>query len=355
AYLAQAGLSVLGGLIGGEGAAADILQVVGGAGVPLLFLKFGRTAEEQSDTVGAQMMARAGYDPLALVSFFETLESQSRGAPPEFLSSHPNYADRRENIQRESGLLTTADRDPVGGLSGVQARLADMRPAPSMEDLLGEEGRSSSSQEAERSPRGVADIDLERPSSRFVEFTQKNQYYRIDHPENWQVYEARDGFGATIAPENGIVSTGSGRQEILGGVLVNHYAPFLDGGDRSLDSMGFRNRDDFGSTPDSLQEATRDLLVQIMDGNPNLQPVSDSMRRREVDERAALSTVLTGTSPVTGESERVTLLTREAGDGHVLYLLLIGPGDEYEDLEDTFERMVSSLEVNDRAVHPASE
>jgi hypothetical protein len=60
-------------------------------------------------------------------------------------------------------------------------------------------------------------------------------------------------------------------------------------------------------------------------------------------------------SPVTGESERVTLVTREAGDGHVLYLLLIGPGGLYDELRDAFERMVSSLEVNDRAAHPPSE
>jgi predicted Zn-dependent protease len=78
-YLAQAGLSVLGGLIGGDRTASDILNVVGGAGLPLLFLKFGRTAEEQADTVAAQMMARAGYDPLAHESFIDPLESQSRG------------------------------------------------------------------------------------------------------------------------------------------------------------------------------------------------------------------------------------------------------------------------------------
>jgi hypothetical protein len=50
----------------------------------------------------------------------------------------------------------------------------------------------------------------------------------------------------------------------------------------------------------------------------------------------------------------VTVVTREAGDGHVIYLLLIRP-DEERDLADAFERMVSSLSVNDRAVHPASQ
>ncbi len=351
-YLAQAGISVLGGLLGGDGAASDILRVVGGTGLPLLFLKFGRTAEEQADTVGAQMMARAGYDPLALMSFFDTLESQSRGAPPEFLSSHPDYASRRENIQREAGLVATANREPVGGLNRVQASLGDLRDAPRLDELLDEEGVPSTSRRPDET-RGVLRGELERPSSRFSAFRQRNDYYRIEYPENWTVREARDGFGVTIAPANGVQSVGS-RQEILAGVIVNHYEPFLDDRDRSLDGFGFRNQDELEDAPSRLREATRDLLVQILDGNPHLQPVSDSMQRRELDEEQAIAVGLSGTSPVTGELERVTLLTREAGDGHVLYLLLIRPDGE-RDLSDAFERMVSSLEVNDRAVHGSSE
>jgi hypothetical protein len=135
---------------------------------------------------------------------------------------------------------------------------------------------------------------------------------------------------------------------------VNHYEPFLDDRDRSLDAFGFRNQGELEGAPSRLREATRDLLVQILEGNPNLQPVSDSMQRREVDEEPAIVVGLSGTSPVTGELERVTLLTREAGDGHVLYLLLIRPDGE-RDLSDAFDRMVSSLDVNDRAVHGSSE
>jgi Zn-dependent protease with chaperone function len=351
-YLAQAGLSVLGGLIGGDRTASDILNVVGGAGLPLLFLKFGRTAEEQADTVGAQMMARAGYDPLSLVSFFDTLESQSRGEPPEFLSSHPDYESRREIIRREAGLVQTAKRSPIGGLDRVQARLGDMREPARMDQLLDEEGRPTPSRPAEETRR-ASSADLERPSTHYREFQQRNGYYSMEYPDNWRVSEARDGFGVTLTPANGIATLGN-RQEILGGVIVNHYEPFLDDRNRSFDSFGFRNQDDFESSPTALQEATRDILVQILDGNPHLQPVSDSMRRRDVDGRSALWTDLSGTSSVTGELERVTVVTREAGDGHVLYVLFIRPEDERE-FTATFDRMISSLVVNDRAVHGTSD
>ncbi len=352
AYLAQAGLSVLGGLVGEKGAADDILRVVGGAGVPLLFLKFSRNAESQADIVGVQMMARAGYNPRALANVFDTLQSKSRGGPPEFLSSHPNYASRRENIEREAGLVKVADRPVLGGFPRAQARLADMRKAPSMDELLGEEGRPSTTRPPDRDTRRASRADLERPSSRFTQFRQRNDYYRIDYPDNWIVREARDGFGVTIAPANGIERRND-RQEIIGGVIVNHYTPFLEDRDGS-GAFSFRDQEDYERSPSSLREATRDLLVQILDNNPHLQPVSNSMRRRDVDGQYAIATELSGTSAFTGELERVTVITRDAGDGHVLYLLLVRPDDERY-LTDTFERMVSSLRVNDQAVHTDTE
>ena len=59
AYLAQAGLGVLGGLLG-NGSAGAIIGAVGGLGLNTLFLKYSREAETQADVVGAQIMARAG-------------------------------------------------------------------------------------------------------------------------------------------------------------------------------------------------------------------------------------------------------------------------------------------------------
>jgi hypothetical protein len=239
-----------------------------------------------------------------------------------------------------------------------------MRPAAKMADLVNEQDRRSPSssrsdtQGRDQSRRTSDDRydSIEPPSSRFVRFSQRNGYYQIEHPDNWRAHEGRDGFGVTIAPASGIVDMGQGRQEIIAGVIVNHYTPFLDDDDhRSFDSMGFRAESQAADSPDSLREATRDLLVHILDGNPHLQPASDSLTRTELDDRPALRAVLTGTSPVTRETEHVTLLAREAGDGHVLYLLLVAPEKDRRVLEDGFDRMVSSMQINDRAVHETTE
>src|SRR4030095_11652589 len=66
AYLAQAGLGILGGLLGGnrQSSTSQILGAVGGVGLNTLFLKFSRSIESQADVAGAQIMARAGYDPM---------------------------------------------------------------------------------------------------------------------------------------------------------------------------------------------------------------------------------------------------------------------------------------------------
>ncbi|MEO8349268.1 MAG: M48 family metalloprotease, partial [Acidobacteriota bacterium] len=62
AYLAQAGIGILGGVLGGGGGATgQIIQAVGGLGLNALFLKFSRSAETQADIVGTQMLAKAGY------------------------------------------------------------------------------------------------------------------------------------------------------------------------------------------------------------------------------------------------------------------------------------------------------
>ena len=47
-------------------------------------------------------------------------------------------------------------------------------------------------------------------------------------------------------------------------------------------------------------------------------------------------------------------MTRELGDGHVLYALLIAPDRDYAAVSPAFTRMVQSLRVNDETVHNTS-
>jgi predicted Zn-dependent protease len=138
AYGAQLGVGLLGQVLGGRDRRLGLgEQIVGSLGLNALFLKFGRNAENEADRVGAQMMARAGYDPMAMASFFDLLTAQQRrnpGAVEQFFSSHPSPRNRSANIRAQSAQLGRGRGAQVGGLQTVQARL-DRMPSASRPQL----------------------------------------------------------------------------------------------------------------------------------------------------------------------------------------------------------------------------
>jgi predicted Zn-dependent protease len=133
AYGAQAGAGLLARVLGGrDGRLGTAEQVVGVIGLNALFMKFSRNAENEADRVGAAIMARAGYDPLAMASFFDLLHSKRRSSPSavaQFFSSHPSPANRSANIRAHAAQLRRGGARPVGNLRAIQARLDGM-PEP---------------------------------------------------------------------------------------------------------------------------------------------------------------------------------------------------------------------------------
>ncbi|MFD2162985.1 M48 family metalloprotease [Paradesertivirga mongoliensis] len=73
-------------------------------GLGLLFLKFGRDDERQSDQLGVEYSSKIGYDAQQMADFFTTLERSSArsGAEelPDFLSSHPNPGSRNATVTK---------------------------------------------------------------------------------------------------------------------------------------------------------------------------------------------------------------------------------------------------------------
>jgi predicted Zn-dependent protease len=74
------------------------------SGLGLLFLKFGRDAERESDRLGVEYSTKIGYDAEKMAEFFHTLERSSKqsGAEevPNFLSTHPNPGDRYKTVKK---------------------------------------------------------------------------------------------------------------------------------------------------------------------------------------------------------------------------------------------------------------
>ena len=75
-------------------------QAALGASANLLTLKFSRDDETESDLVGLELMARAGYDPRAGITLWQKMQAANKGAPPQWLSTHPASDTRIKEIQK---------------------------------------------------------------------------------------------------------------------------------------------------------------------------------------------------------------------------------------------------------------
>lgn len=101
ALLAQ-GLLTAGGLVAGtEKKQTQILLGLAGLGAQGGLLYFSRTQESESDLIGLDIMARAGFDPRQSVNLWQNMKVAAGGgaAPPEFMSTHPSNERRIRDLQ----------------------------------------------------------------------------------------------------------------------------------------------------------------------------------------------------------------------------------------------------------------
>ncbi|MEO7157331.1 MAG: M48 family metallopeptidase, partial [Vicinamibacterales bacterium] len=100
--------AIAGAVIGGN--LGQIVSQGSQFGLGTWLMKYSRAYEKDADIVGAQIMARAGYDPRELAHMFETIQKQGGGGGPEFLSDHPNPGNRTQYINAEAQQLRIAPR-----------------------------------------------------------------------------------------------------------------------------------------------------------------------------------------------------------------------------------------------------
>jgi predicted Zn-dependent protease len=86
------------GLAVGSAVAQDIpyLSDIAGTAAGLLFLKYGRDDERQSDELGVEYATAIGYDTREMAEFFYTLDrlSPDNGGLPGWMSTHPDPGER---------------------------------------------------------------------------------------------------------------------------------------------------------------------------------------------------------------------------------------------------------------------
>src|SRR2546428_1313658 len=166
--------AILGAIIGGN--AGSVISQGSQFGLGAAFLRFSREYEKQADILGAQIMARAGYDPMDLVNMFKTIERQGGGSGgTQWLSDHPNPGNREAYITQDGRYLhvTNPIRD-TRDFASVQSRLRGMQPARSTEQIM---------RSGQRNPRGgqypsggQVGGRVESPASRYRTYREANLF-----------------------------------------------------------------------------------------------------------------------------------------------------------------------------------
>lgn len=137
--LAGLGAAALGGVTGSD-QIGSLANTLGG----LYVLRYSRNQEYEADRVGVRLLAKAGYDPMAEADFLRSLDAWSaleqaasggRGGPPEFLSSHPNTADRVEEAIREARSQGVTVRGAERNAAGYLQRIDGLAWGPETQPL----------------------------------------------------------------------------------------------------------------------------------------------------------------------------------------------------------------------------
>lgn len=132
AFAAQGALAAIGALTEG-GRNRDLVLAALGVGAQVgVLLPFGRAQEREADIIGLQLMADAGFDPRDAVGLWERMAQMPGARPPQFLSTHPDPADR---IQVLEGSMDDA---LARYEQAAPRRAACPRPAGIAERALGE-------------------------------------------------------------------------------------------------------------------------------------------------------------------------------------------------------------------------
>jgi beta-barrel assembly-enhancing protease len=310
-----AGIAAIGGaVLGGQAGAAAAQGLVG-----VYFMKYSREYEKQADTLGAQIMARAGYDPRDLANMFRTLEQQGGGkGGPEWMSSHPNPGNRYEAINKEADLLrvTNANNDDRD-FNRIRGLLRDMPKGRSAQEVARNSGRTNQPSRTGRTSRPG-----EAPSRSMENYRGANGNYQIDYPSNWQVFEGQDG-GVSFAPDWAIEGN-----DITRGVMVGSLSP---------------RRNQGAVTPTT---ALNNLINELRQSNSYLQEDPRDRYTERLGGRNALATFMFGRNPA-GYEERVWVVTRTSGSD-VIYMVFIAPEQDFQQYKSTFNSMLKSYTVNER-------
>ena len=318
--LGTIGGAILGAIIGGN--AGEVVAQGTQLGFGAYLLKFSREYETQADVLGAQIMARAGYDPMDLARMFETIEKQGGSSGPEWLSSHPNPGNREERISQEAGQLKVANggrRSQSAEFTQIQSSLKRMPPAQTMSEIAKSGDRNPNPDSGSRYPDDSRiRTNIEQPSNRYRTF-ESTGLFKISVPDNWKQFG--DNASVTFAPEGAYGNQGGD-------------AVFTHGAIVGVAEVSANN----------LQQASDQYISGVLQGNSYLKTLGGYQNKR-LDGHQALRRRLSGNSRITNQQEIVDIYTTMLNNRQLFYVVQVVPAKSQGQYSKAFGEMVQSLTI----------
>jgi peptidase M48-like protein len=304
---------ILGAIVGGR--TGSVIAQGSQFGLGAYFMKYGREYEREADLLGAQIMARAGYDPHEMANMFKTIEAQGGGGGPEWLSDHPNPGNRYNAITKEASMLRVQGTANTGDFPSIRARLRGMAPAYTAEQIARRQDRRESG-----GPVGTSGRTIAPPSGQYRTY-QAGNFLRISVPANWR--QVAGGNTLTYAPDGAYVTSNGG-------------TAFTHGLEVGV-TQGTGN----------LQRDTQQIVQGFVRANPGLR-VAGNARREGIGGRQGLTLPLSNVSDLTGDQEYISLSTTQLADGSVLFLIGVAPQPEARTYDTAFRRVRETIQIADR-------
>ncbi len=309
--------AIAGAVIGGGW--GEVVSQGSQFGLGTWLMKYSRDYEKQADLLGAQIMARAGYDPRELARMFQTIAQQGGGSPPQWLSSHPDPGNRTEYITQEAAQLNIGPRPSENGFSQVRSRLGALGPARTMAEVERDAPRSG---EGTRAPVSVGRIGEPVPApARQYRTVQGGKLFRVSVPTNWTPLATESSI--KYVPQNGY-------GEANGQTVMTHGV-----------EMGVAR-----ASSRDLRQATDTLIEGFVRSNQDMRVIG-AQRTVQLSGRTAILTSLEGRS-VLGGSELIDVYTTILADGNLFYHLTVAPDREVDAYGVAFNRVARSLKLTDR-------
>jgi Zn-dependent protease with chaperone function len=316
------------GQVGGAvvgGAAGSAIAEGSQFGLGTMLLKYSRAYEKQADLMGAQIMARAGYDPRALAHMFETIQAQAQqggGGAPAWLSDHPDPGNRTDYITKEAASLTIASAADMSGFAPIKASFSSLPPAKSMGELA---KAKQQPQPQEGEPAGPAlavgnpGQPVPPPATQFHDIS-GGKIFKASVPANWTALAGKSSI--KVIPENGY-------GDMNGQTVFNYGVEF------GVTQAASRD----------LAEATKGWLTAVAQGNPSLK-LGGQQQALKISQRSALATPLVNPSAL-GGNEQIVVYTTFLSDGTLFYYLTVVPEKDAAAFEATFRHIVESIKLTD--------